>query len=267
MQPLRLRFLSSSARPDLPLDVGMHHVGHSGSALGVVEDEAQALACFCVDRRGVWLTVNNGAGVHVNGRQVHRLAMLRVGDSVYLDGHEMRLVGGRSATPPAAGSPGQGPGAAPDPCVVLRGLGGRHHGRSFTLDAPRLVGRASSADIRIDNPAFADRHARLELVAGEVWLRDLGSGEGSLVNGERVQDALLRPGDQVVFDANDRFVVEAPMRDAPQEPLPIGNLGGGAGGAEAPGPAPQSYWRLPLVLLAALLIAMLLGLLLLYGAG
>lgn len=243
----------------------MHHVGRAGDGLGVVADESGALACFCVDRRGVWLTVNNGAGVHVNGRQVRRLAMLRVGDSVYLDGHEMRLVGDRLPSPPAGELPGRG--SAPDPRVVLRGLGGRHHGRSFTLDEPRLVGRGSSADIRIDNPAFAERHARLELVAGEVWLRDLGSGEGSVVNGERVNDALLRPGDQVVFDANDRFVVEAPMRDAPHEPLPIGDTGGGIGTAEASGPTQRSLWRLPLVLLAALLIAMLLGLLLLYGAG
>ncbi len=244
----------------------MHHVGHAGDALGVVADESEALACFCVDRRGVWLTVNNGAGVHVNGRQVRRLAMLRVGDSVYLDGHEMRLVGGRSPSPPAGEPAGRGDGAC-DPRVVLRGLGGRHHGRSFTLDVPRLVGRASSADIHIDDPAFADRHARLELVDGDVWLRDLGSEEGSVVNGERVHDALLRPGDQVVFDANDRFVVEAPMRDAPQQPLPIGGMGEGAAVAETPGAAAPSYWRLPLVLLAALLIAMLLGLLLLYGAG
>ena len=45
---------------------------------------------------------------------------------------------------------------------MLRGVGGPHHGRSFTLDQPRLVGRAAECDIRIDDAAFADRHARLE---------------------------------------------------------------------------------------------------------
>ena len=133
--------------------------------------------------------------------------------------------------------------------------------------ASRLVGRAASADIRIDNPAFADRHARLELVSGEVWLRDLGSDEGSVVNGERVRDAILQPGDQVVFDANDRFVVEAPMREAAQDPLPIGIVDDAGRASGAAGRASGSRWRLPLVLLAAVLIAMLLGLLLLYGAG
>lgn len=267
MQPLRLRFPPEADQPDLALDVGMHRVGHAGKGLGLVGEGADALACFCVDRRGVWLTVGSGArGVHVNGREVRRLAMLRLGDSVYLDGHELRLMGEAPGVPPSS-EPAAAAAGAPDPRVVLRGLGGRHHGRSFTLDVPRLVGRADAADIQIDNPAFPDRHAQLELVGGEVWLRDLGSEDGSVVNGERVRDALLRPGDQVVFDANDRFVVEAPMRDAPQEPLPAGTFGDAGGDVEAARPPPRAVWRLPLVLLAALLIAMLLGLLLLYGAG
>ena len=267
MQPLRLRFLHDTGPHELTLDVGMHHVGPAGGGLGVVEEGPGALACFCVDRRGVWLTVGSGArGVHVNGREVRRLAMLRVGDSVYLDGHEVRLVGGAARVPPAAGPDAAGDGAA-DPRVVLRGLGGRHHGRSFTLEMPRLVGRAASADIRIDNPAFADRHARLELVSGEVWLRDLGSDEGSVVNGERVRDAILQPGDQVVFDANDRFVVEAPMREAAQDPLPIGIVDDAGRASGAAGRASGSRWRLPLGLVAAVLIAMLLGLRLLCGAG
>src|SRR5690606_39694407 len=98
----------------------------------------------------------------------------------------------------------------------------RHHGRSFTLDVPRLVGRAPGADIRIDDPAFAERHARIELAGGQVWLRDLGSEEGSVVNGESVRDAVLHPGDQVVFDANYRFVVDSPRRYVSQLPPPAG---------------------------------------------
>ena len=246
----------------------MHHVGHVDGGLGVVAEGADPVVCFCVDRRGVWLTVGDGRdGVHVNGREVRRLAMLRVGDSVYVDGHELRLVGLRAPASPGraadAGTPG-----APDPRIVLRGLGGRHHGRSFTLDVPRLVGRASSADIHIDDPAFAERHARIELVDGQVWLRDLGSEEGSVVNGDSVRDALLQPGDQVVFDANYRFVVEAPMREVPKLPLPMGDFDEAGALAEVRAAAgSRSPWRLPLVLLAALLIAGLLSLLLLYGAG
>src|SRR5690606_10117858 len=198
------------------LAVGVHAVGPldgRGDRLWLLDDPQAARVRFCVDRRGVWLTVAEDArGVHVNGREVRRMAMLRVGDAVYVDGVEMRLVG---ATPPD--SPGDAlheptADAGGDPRVVLRGVGGQYHGRSFTLERPRLVGSSTDADIRIDDPAFADRHARLELLGDDVLLRDLGSAEGSLVNGEPMRDAVLQPGDQVVFDAHHRFVVEAPLR-------------------------------------------------------
>lgn len=270
MEILKLR-LSDDAGSELPLDAGMHGIGPvegQRDRLGLVGDAQSARVRFCVDRRGVWLAVADGArGVHVNGREVRRMAMLRVGDAIYVDGVEMRLVGSQ---PPA--SPGavleQPSDVAGDPRVVLRGVGGQYHGRSFTLEQPRLVGRSQDADIRIDDPTFADRHARLELVGEDIVLRDLGSAEGSLVNGEQVRDALLRPGDQVVFDAHHRFVVEAPLRGAAHAGEREAPAAAAAALAAETEPAPPpSPWRLPWLLLAALVIAGLLAALLLFGSG
>jgi pSer/pThr/pTyr-binding forkhead associated (FHA) protein len=146
--------------------------------------------------------------------------------------------------------------------LVLRGVGGHYHGRSITLERPRLVGRANEADIRIDNPSFPERHARLEHHAGKVLLRDLDSGDGSSVNGVAVRDAMLMPGDQVVFDAQHRFVVEAPARQLRPEPAVEIDL------ASTRLREPRgSSRRLPWLLLAALLIAGALSLLLLFGVG
>jgi pSer/pThr/pTyr-binding forkhead associated (FHA) protein len=147
---------------------------------------------------------------------------------------------------------------------VLRGLGGPYHGRSFTLERPRLVGRSPDADIRLDDPEVAERHARLELHGDFVQLRDLGSAEGSLVNGRAVRDALLRPGDQVVFDAHHRFVVEAPGHitsptlEAMHEDEAVERVDGPT--------LTSSTRRLPWLLLAALLIAAALSALLLFGS-
>ena len=263
MEILRLRFVGGD-QPDLPLDVGMHRLGHRPQGgIGRI-DGGDAIAQLCVDRRGVWLTVAEGrGGVHVNGRAVQRLAMLRRGDTLHIEGAELRLLGGTPVRVPGVADLATPGDAATGVHIVLRAIGGRHHGRSFTLDRPRLVGSLAEADIRIDDPAFAERHARLELAGGQVLLRDLGSADGSIVNGEPVRDALLQPGDQVVFDAYHRFVVEAPLGGSTREPaLPDVDLPRDAD--DAP---PRRPWPLPWLLLAALVIAGLLSLLLLYGAG
>ncbi|MFP3648525.1 FHA domain-containing protein, partial [Paraburkholderia sp. SIMBA_054] len=76
----------------------------------------------------------------------------------------------------------------------------------------------------IDDPAFAARHARLEPHDGRILLRDLGSHEGSLVNGMAVRDCWLQPGDQLVFDAQHRFVLEVPVQPAVVENDAAGDL-------------------------------------------
>lgn len=271
METLKLR-LADDDQSELTLGVGVHAVGPidgRDGRLGLLEDAQAARVRFCVDRRGVWLTVAEGArGVHVNGREVQRMAMLRVGDAVYVDGVEMRVVGKEPPELPGAALHEAASDATGDPRVVLRGVGGQYHGRSFTLEHPRLVGRSSDADIRIDDPTFADRHARLDLVGDRIVLRDLGSAEGTLVNGEPMRDALLRPGDQVVFDAHHRFVVEAPMRGrSAREDMQERQADADARHGQVLPAQPVSPWRLPWLLLAALVIAGLLALLLLFGSG
>ena len=271
METLKLRFESDAQ--DLPLAAGVHDIGRVGGRDGGLgPTSGNAAVRFCVDRRGVWLTVpEGGRSVHVNGRQVRRMAMLRVGDAIFVEGTQMRLVAARPPGEPPVGwrDGGDGEDGAVDARTVLRGVGGRYHGRSFTLERPRLVGRAVEADIRIDEPAFADRHARLEMFNGEVVLRDLGSADGSEVNGETVRDALLRPGDQVVFDAHHRFVVEAPARAGASAHDPGRPVEGLVDGRHDPVPRPSggSALKLPWLLLAALVLAGLLAALLLFGTG
>lgn len=269
MDETKLRFPGTDVA-EVPLGAGVHAIGRSAigdGAIAAVED-AQALVRFCVDRRGVWMTVDEAAGgVHVNGRPVRRMAMLRIGDAVYVDGVEMLLVSGKSvpAVPMRLGNAPMD--AVFDPRVVLRGVGGRYHGRSFTLGRPLLVGCSAEADVRIDDAAFPERHARIELHGDTVVLRDLGSAEGSMVNGELVRDAVINAGDQIVFDAHNRFVLEAPAHAATHDGL-LSGLGNGsdgmAGQAQSIG---QSARRLPWLLLAALLIAGALSALLLFGVS
>jgi pSer/pThr/pTyr-binding forkhead associated (FHA) protein len=261
---LRLRF-QNREHADLALSPGVHAIGYGSHGALQASTVDEAVAQFCVDRRGVWLQVREGArGLHVNGRPVRRMAMLRVGDAIFIDGIELVLL----AADPLPAPVDYGFSGGADTRMLLRGIGGPHHGRSFTLDHPRTVGRAGECDIRINEASFADRHARLEAHADGVVLRDLGSVEGSVVNGRAVRHALLQPGDQVVFGSQHRFVVEAPVQHvAGLEAVVPNPVRASVDEETRPQPTlPQSARRIPWLLLAALLLAAALSLLLLYGA-
>ena len=153
--------------------------------------------------------------------------------------------------------------------MVLRGVGGQHHGRCFSLDLPLRVGRAADCDIRIVAPALAEHHALIEPHNEGAALRDLGSGTGTVVNGHPIRDALLRPGDQVVFDAQHRFVVESPKCATAAPEMPSDDDGHDAVAPARPRSAlarPSSIRRMPWLLLAALMLSAALSLLLMYGA-
>jgi hypothetical protein len=258
----------------LTLDAGLHAFGRAPEGgLRRVDGAGDARVWIRVDRCGTWLSVVEGVrGVHVNGRPVRRCALLRAGDSVHVDGSEIVLTApvaepdgsGSGSTPARAGMPAA---EAADPRLVLRGVGGRHHGRSFTLGQARIVGSAPDADICLDGACRdgsegAARVARIAWEGGQVVLRAAGGESTVAINGVSRREAVLRPGDQLAFETGQRFVVEAPVGasvalsgvasgDAPADPA-----------AAAPSPGPTAR-RLPLLLVAALLLAAALSALLL----
>ncbi len=249
---------------------GVHAIGRDDDGRPtIVADAAMAVAQVSIDRRGVWLQVRDGMrSLHVNGRPVRRMGMLRMGDAIYVDGVELILLGpAPRALPDAEAAPGE-----QDHRMVLRGVGGPHHGRCVPLDQPRVVGRARDCDLRIDEPGLAPRHVRLEPHADGIVLRNLGSDSDSVVNGHRLRHALLVPGDQVVFESQHRFVVES-ARQSVAGALASGATAsaGDAADAGAAHPATRhpaaggSVRRIPWLLLAALFLSGSLALLLLYG--
>ncbi|MFP5374135.1 MAG: FHA domain-containing protein [Gammaproteobacteria bacterium] len=258
MEHLVLRY-PNGEQADRRIGPGVHLLGPDGNLAG---DGATAL---CLDRRGAWLRLGEGAPpVHVNGRPVRRMAMLRVGDTLWLGGTGILLL---PDDDPAARAPARAGDGGSDPRIVLRGVGGQHHGRCFGLERALLVGRGADCDIRVDDPAFPERHARLELDGAGVALRGLSDQE-SIVNGQAVRDAWLRPGDQLVFDDHHRFVVEWPGRPRPRPDAPPPQeveAGPGLPGTPQPPAGARAARRLPWLLLAALLIAAAISALLLSG--
>ena len=82
-----------------------------------------------------------------------------------------------------------------------------------------VVGRGEESDLRIDHKSVSKLHCVLVKTDGLILLRDLGSTNGTRVNGTRVRRAALLPNDVLAF-ANFRYVVQfgdPPPRDPIQE--------------------------------------------------
>ena len=84
--------------------------------------------------------------------------------------------------------------------VTLRVLSGPHSGRSFTFDQHDtfLIGRSDAAQLCLpDDRFFSRNHCLLEIAPPRCFLRDLGSTNGTYVNGQKVQEAFLSNGDRI----------------------------------------------------------------------
>jgi hypothetical protein len=110
------------------------------------------------------------------------------------------------APPPGSAPPGYPPyeqhGHPGGPPV---GMGGQRNARLVSGDGrtyplaigSTVIGRGDQATLRLPDVGISRRHARIDYDGTQVVLTDLGSTNGSMVNGQRVSAVALNPGDMV----------------------------------------------------------------------
>ena len=64
-------------------------------------------------------------------------------------------------------------------------------------DVPLVVGRARPSDISLRDTSLSRQHARFLLASGELWVEDLGSTNGTRINGKKVQRGRVTSNDEV----------------------------------------------------------------------
>ncbi|MDH5674141.1 MAG: AgmX/PglI C-terminal domain-containing protein [Myxococcales bacterium] len=100
--------------------------------------------------------------------------------------------------------------------------GGQHtRSESYNQDVIK-IGKLDSSHLRIDDEAVSRMHSVIEVSGpGEVYIIDLGSASGTIVNGQKVNKSKLENGDQIQF-GNTIAQVEltaAAVEQAPQAPV------------------------------------------------
>jgi pSer/pThr/pTyr-binding forkhead associated (FHA) protein/tetratricopeptide (TPR) repeat protein len=77
-------------------------------------------------------------------------------------------------------------------------IGGNNRGREFTLKpADNCIGRGTDNDVVLADIAVSRKHTMVCYEAGQFIVRDLGSGNGTLLNGKKVTSHPLQDGDQL----------------------------------------------------------------------
>jgi len=96
-----------------------------------------------------------------------------------------------------------------------------------------VVGRAVTSDVPIYDPTISRRHAEVSLTDGGVKVKDVGSSNGTFLNGARITDAVAGENDVIAF-GKVAFRVKAVSAAVPRpQVVPSGEFTSGKGAAGA----------------------------------
>jgi ABC-type multidrug transport system ATPase subunit/pSer/pThr/pTyr-binding forkhead associated (FHA) protein len=199
---LRLTFISGTRREShLDLAGNVIRIGRAaGSTVWTPEDRmvsAQHAKIVRLDEGYVVMDLDSTNGTFVNGHRVER-AVIQDRDVIAL-GHggpelEVKILPGDLAE---RGS--QATVSIPNFALLA---GRRTDGfaiHEVPFDRERLtIGRAESADVRLDSPIVSKSHAAVTRTPGGFHVEDLGSTNGTYLGGRRIERAPLAEGERVV---------------------------------------------------------------------
>ncbi len=121
-------------------------------------------------------------------------------------------------------------------------------GATFSLEGDQLViGRDSSSNVAINDAEVSRKHARLTFQGGKYVLEDLGSTNGTFVNGQRLASPIvLKSGDVVSLGEQIVLMFEAlssdPGATVAASRKSVQGLAPAPAPAPSPAPAPQQYY-------------------------
>jgi hypothetical protein len=84
---------------------------------------------------------------------------------------------------------------------ALKFISGKYQGGEFPLktDKQIVIGRSSELDMVLVEDMVSRKHAKITVASGKITIEDLGSTNGTFVNGEKIKQARLKEGDRILI--------------------------------------------------------------------
>ena len=98
----------------------------------------------------------------------------------------------------------------------IKAIAGPFVGQEINIDQNRIIGRDAAVDIVLQGGHISRRHAELSLREQELWIKDLNSSNGTLVNGVRISEQQLNNHDEIQIDVV-RFLVISGLQESLRE--------------------------------------------------
>lgn len=105
------------------------------------------------------------------------------------------------------------------PRYALRFISGKYQGGEFPLRMNReiIIGRSSDLDMVLVEDMVSRRHAKITSTAADVYIQDLGSTNGTFVNGEKISRSRLNEGDRILVGTSIIKLITADAASAGQQ--------------------------------------------------
>jgi pSer/pThr/pTyr-binding forkhead associated (FHA) protein len=152
-----------------------------------------------VDHENLTLVRRSAKGaLSLNGKPVEKGARVKANDLITVGTIDLQVVDpkqeSRKVEPTVVRT---------DESATSWGLKANHSAlanRVFTLKTENIVGRSNDCDITLAAAHLSRRHAKLMVKEGLLYVKDLGSSNGTYLNGKRVTEARVKRGDDLRFD-------------------------------------------------------------------
>jgi len=99
----------------------------------------------------------------------------------------------------------------PAKAYSLKFISGKYQGGEFPLKPEKqiVIGRSGELDMVLVEDMVSRKHAKINTSAGKITIEDLGSTNGTFVNGEKIRHARLKEGDRILIGTSILRLVHA----------------------------------------------------------